>query len=525
MRLDGRAWIPKSVLTDDHIYNIKASLTVQPRKTSEYTESLPAPIRLFKETDDAIGVPMGWWNRNNSGKHAIKDLTTEGQPFGSCVSDAGVGWSDDPEWAEQLAAKNAVLEHFASVDCGGGIIQAGCAFGKTVTALRIAYDLGQRTLVIVNKGFFTSQWTKRIQEFMPGARIGIVQQNKCEFEDRDIVIAMVHSLAQRDYDPLLYHSFGLIITDECHRIGAPTWTDVIPQFKAKYRLGLSATPRRKDGAEDVFFEHIGPVVYKATGESVSPLVKRIQSTIELKPVRYGSGAAVPVHKLKTSQVEKQISEDMVRNTIYADQVLKAVQAGRKVFVVSNFIEHLYVFQELLEQKLDGAGLGGTTIDWVTGQRFVYRKQSGTDENGEPVYRECERSEGGRRFKVRRKVGKRYEMVWKSRQTTEAQLDAAESAQIILATKQMIEEGFDVQALDVLVPLIPPYDIEQMAGRVRRRCKPSKSKCESMCPWRAGSCEGKPRPIILEPVDVGVHKMERRHDARMKFYAEIGAFDG
>jgi superfamily II DNA or RNA helicase len=110
---------------------------------------------------------------------------------------------------------------------------------------------------------------------------------------------------------------------------------------------------------------------------------------------------------------------------------------------------------------------------------------------------------------------------RKRTRTEADLKQAERANVVLATKQMIEEGLDIPAIDVLVLVTPLGDAEQAVGRVRRHCKPSETKCKHLCPWRAGSCEGKPHPIVVDVVDENVTRLMNSYKRRLGFYKEIG----
>ena len=60
------------------------------------------------------------------------------------------------------------------------------------------------------------QWIERIEQFLPDARIGIIQQNKVKVEGKDIVIAMIQSISMKNYPMEIFDQFGLSIFDECH---------------------------------------------------------------------------------------------------------------------------------------------------------------------------------------------------------------------------------------------------------------------------------------------------------------------
>jgi superfamily II DNA or RNA helicase len=63
-------------------------------------------------------------------------------------------------------------------------------------------------LVIVHKEFLMSQWEERLSQFLPEARVGIVQQDRCDFEGKHVLLAMIHSLAGRHYSDGLYKHAG-----------------------------------------------------------------------------------------------------------------------------------------------------------------------------------------------------------------------------------------------------------------------------------------------------------------------------
>ena len=85
---------------------------------------------------------------------------------------------------------------------------------KTVLSLKIIAELKKKTLVIVHKGFLLNQWVERIHQFLPDARIGKIQGQVIDIDDKDIVIGMLQSLSMKDYPNDMFDSFGLTIVDE-----------------------------------------------------------------------------------------------------------------------------------------------------------------------------------------------------------------------------------------------------------------------------------------------------------------------
>jgi len=368
-------------------------------------------------------------------------------------------------------------------------------------------------LVLVHKDFLVRQWKKRINWLMPDARVGIIKQKICEFdelqangEEPDFVIALLQSLSRDDgfkYSDKLYSAFGTIVADECHRVAANSWSSVMPRFNAAWRIGISATPKRKDGAQDVFFHHISPITYSATTRMMRPKLRRIYTTSNLRPISRGN-YQVSISNLNSAQVLNQLAADKFRTNQIVDDVVKGVIAGRKILVVSERLGHLKAMAERLGSVLFDKDLSFIPrLDFYTGQWFTNEKWTTTKrgKNGNILHRK-----GDYKLKTR----------------TPQELERAESANVLFATKQIIEEAFDLPPIDVLVMATPMSDIEQMVGRCQRWCFPDEEKCKALCPWRAGQCKEKKQPIVVDVVDELIVQLNSKYQRRLRFYQKIGA---
>ena len=116
--------------------------------------------------------------------------------------------------------QNVIVEKYlkaATTDTcgGGGLLDVDPGKGKTVMALKIIECLAVKTLVVVHKSFLTNQWKERIEQFLPGAKVGTIQGQIFDIENKDIVIGMVQSLSMKEYPQNAFESFGLTIFDEC----------------------------------------------------------------------------------------------------------------------------------------------------------------------------------------------------------------------------------------------------------------------------------------------------------------------
>ncbi len=113
--------------------------------------------------------------------------------------------------------QNAIVDKYITHvgKCGGGLLDVDPGKGKTVMALNIVSRLGKCALVIVHKSFLLNQWIERIEQFLPAARVGKIQGQILDIENKDIVIGMLQSLSMKEYPKDTFRNFGLAIYDEC----------------------------------------------------------------------------------------------------------------------------------------------------------------------------------------------------------------------------------------------------------------------------------------------------------------------
>ena len=162
----------------------------------------------------------------------------------------------------QKTATDRVLEEFSKGKGRDAMLEAGTGCGKTVMAISIVGQVRRKTAVLVHKDFLLNQWRERIEAFLPGVKVGVLQGPTCDHEGKGIVLCMIQSLVKRAYPAEFFDSIGLVVVDECHHIAAKTFSECLRPFGAAHRLGLTATPERSDGLERVVHWLLGPTVCK-----------------------------------------------------------------------------------------------------------------------------------------------------------------------------------------------------------------------------------------------------------------------
>jgi superfamily II DNA or RNA helicase len=163
---------------------------------------------------------------------------------------------------KQEVVVSTYMNYIENPDKQGGLLELPCAFGKTILSLNIISRVSKKTLIIVHKEFLMNQWIERIQEFLPTAKVGKIQGQIIDIDDKDIVIGMLQSLSMKEYPASIFEPFGLTIIDEVHHISSEVFSKSLFKIVTKHMLGLSATMNRKDGTTRVFKMFLGDVIYK-----------------------------------------------------------------------------------------------------------------------------------------------------------------------------------------------------------------------------------------------------------------------
>lgn len=107
------------------------------------------------------------------------------------------------------------------------------------------------------------QWRERISTFLgiPPKEIGNLSGTKKKMTGK-LDLAMLQSLTKIEDLTEIAQSYSQIIIDECHHIPAASFEDILKQLPARYVVGLTATPYRKDGLEKILFQQCGPIRFE-----------------------------------------------------------------------------------------------------------------------------------------------------------------------------------------------------------------------------------------------------------------------
>mgnify|MGYP006102974181 CR=1 FL=1 len=398
--------IIKTLKNTSLISSLKKELTVKPFVNKQFQPDAK-PFSVFLESKRKIYIPR-YFGINKLGIPKENKIV-QGTPI-------------DIKFSSKLRPNQIpVVEKFIKVahETGGGIISVPCGFGKTVLALYLVAALKVKTLVIVHKEFLMDQWKERIEFFLPNARVGKIQGDIVNIDDKDIVIGMLQSISMKDYPGDIFSTFGFVIYDECHHLGAEVFSRSLIKIGCNYTLGLSATPKRADGLTKVFEWFLGDTVYS--------IKQREQEEVKVKVINYY------VEDDKYSEIKTNFKGQVnmptmitnicmyePRNEIILEEVYKCVKDGRKLLILSDRRDHL----KFLHSKLNEKNIS----------------------NG--YY--C----GGMKQK---------------------DLKDTEEKQVMLGTFSMASEGFDCKTLNTIFLASPKSSIEQAVGRILRQNKEDREK--------------------------------------------------
>jgi len=332
-----------------------------------------------------------------------------------------------------------------------GVLSAGTGSGKTVIALYIIAQRRQPALVVVHTVELLHQWQDRIGAFLdiPLDEIGVIGGGKFRIGEK-ISVGLYQSIRKKV--PELNPLFGHLVVDECHKCPSKTFTEAVAGFEAKYRLGLTATGYRRDGLGDLIFMTLG----------------ELRHTIEKAPlVANGDLCSAHVICRKTAfettldasvnypSVMKALAQDEPRNELICRDIASEKSKGIKL-ILTDRRKHAQTIQSMLEKKY---GLVSNVLTGTTARN--------------------------------------------ERETIVKDLQQGKIS-ILIATGQLIGEGFDLPELSVLFLVTPIKFRGRLIQYVGRILRPSKGKTEG---------------VIYDYVDVNVGVLHTSAAVRIETYRQ------
>lgn len=354
-----------------------------------------------------------------------------------------------------------------------GILSAATAFGKTVVCSKLIADRKVNTLILLESSALIEQWFDALQEFLDireelpeyQTLSGRTRKRKSvigrihgahDSSTGIIDIAMVGSLCKKgEFHPRL-QEYGMCIMDECHHAATATVIEILQEVKAKYVYGVTATPMRSDGLEKINYMLLGDVRYRYTAKDRA----EEQGIEHLVYPRFTRVAYPRSQEMHINDAYMLIKDSEVRNEQIVDDVKKCIDNGRTPLVLTRYKEHASLLSERLQAYAD--------------KLFLLS--------------------GDKSKKELQEIREKMEDV------------SPDETMILVATGQMVGEGFDYPRLDTLIMATPVSwkgIVEQYAGRLNR------------------DYAGKKNVVVYDYVDSHIYKFDKMYGKRLKAYKQIG----
>lgn len=373
------------------------------------TARVPRVILCANESPTHLELPRGCRSdveallTANSSRLVVQDVRQSGSPLPCKFS--GVLTGPQQEAAEAMLVKDI------------GVLVAPPGAGKTVIGTYLIAARGVSTLVLVHRKPLLDQWVTKLAVFLGMAtnEIGQITGGKKKANGH-LDVAMIQTLFRVD-DRLA--GYGHVIVDECHHIPAFSFERVLKNVRARYLVGLTATPKRRDGHHPICEMQLGPVAF-AFDAKAEAAARPFEHSLIPRETQFTPSKP----ELTTQEIYRELASDRVRNEMIVRDVSHALVENRMPLVLTERRDHLEILADLLRG--------------VCRHVIVMR--------------------GGMVAKEGRTVADRLSR------------HAASGDRVIVATGRYVGEGFDDTRLDTLFLTMPVSwkgTLIQYAGRLHR----------------------------------------------------------
>ena len=380
------------------------------RNLRKSVQDIPMWIQCFDEDTEFIMLPIGL-------EETFIEICESYHVKVNVIDKRYQGKNIDVSFCGDLREKQvAAVEELLTVS--NGILHANTAFGKTVAAIALIAERKVNTLIIVDRISLLEQWRERLSVFLniPKNEIGVIGGGKKK-PTGNIDVAVSQSLYRENKVSDLVKGYGQIICDECHHVSAVGFEQIMKNSPAKYKYGLTATLKRKDGKERIVLMQLGPVRYKDLSKVTSELGHKV--FVQETGINMDDSKA----EYTINEIYDYLYINPVRNTQILMDVRNCLDEKRYPIILTERKEHI----ELLGQELSS-------------------------------YVKVYKLHGGLKKKEREAIMEELHNLPESEK------------RVIIATSKYVGEGFDYPILDTLFLTLPiswSGRVKQYAGRLHR----------------------------------------------------------
>ena len=242
-------------------------------KMGKYTGNTPQEIKLYQVVNNGVKIPFGCLSDLWKLHPVLADWVININLIQKINYNSKIKLYDYQERAVQAAVRKK-----------NGILIMPCGGGKTQSGLEIIARVGGKALWLTHTQDLLNQSKKRAESVLQiDGSFGTITEGKADIGTH-ITFATVQTLSRMDLSQYR-NEFDVIVVDECQHAaaGAKTVTQfykVLSALTARYKIGLTATPKRADGLEKSMFAILGDVIHEVSREEV----KHTTCPIVVKPI-------------------------------------------------------------------------------------------------------------------------------------------------------------------------------------------------------------------------------------------------
>jgi superfamily II DNA or RNA helicase len=136
-----------------------------------------------------------------------------------------------------------------------------------------------------------------------------------------------------------------VIVDECHHVPAVSFERVLGEVRARYIVGLTATPQRRDGQHPITEMQLGPVRFAVDAKNEAarrPFEHRLV-------VRETSFRAARARTPTIQELYAVLAANEKRNDLILNDVIASLEEGRSPILLTERKDHLEFFTKRLEK--------------------------------------------------------------------------------------------------------------------------------------------------------------------------------
>lgn len=310
-------------------------------KMGKWTGNTPKTISLYEKMGEDVWIPFGCYAEffkafPNTQYKAVF------QPLRRFKYQSNINLYDYQEKAVQAVLKGK-----------NGVLVAMCGSGKTQMGLEIIARIGGRALWLTHTQDLLNQSMERAKSVFdaPLNSYGTITAGKINVGS-GITFATVQTLSNIDLTPYKDY-WDVVVVDECaHAAGSPTkvtqFYKVLSNLAARYKIGLTATPKRADGLERSMFALLGDKIIEIDQDEIA------NKTCEVRVMTLSTGYTPDYNAVLMSDGTLDylsLVDDMIKDEKRFDFVQNVVNSvDGPTIVLGNRVEYLRRLNEACERR-------------------------------------------------------------------------------------------------------------------------------------------------------------------------------